>query len=204
MAMRTNSGSLRFRLTHPGFAFWLSLALVAVAAAALFAMRVEARHSPKGAIRPTPVLNTVEAPVTLTTALAKRAFLSFVPAGAADTLGQAMCAATGTVPCRLEQYPAQVTWRRIAGGRYQFVVVMTVNLRRLLAGGEIDVGHLPGASNLRTGQLAVSTNNSIYGVDMNPTTHRAVFRFDLAGNDEEVWALNWNALGIVSQNSSLQ
>lgn len=185
------------------FALLLAVVMALVAAGSLLVMRQAAAHSPKAALQPTPVLNTVQEPARVSPTLVVSALLRFVPAGDADTLGQAMCSATGTVPCSLAHYPGHVTWRQ-DGSRYLVVVTMTVHIRRLLAGGEIDLGHLPGASNLKTGQLAVSTNNSIYGVDMNPRTHQAVFRYYLAANDEEVWALNWNALGAVSQNSSLQ
>jgi len=189
---------------RPGFAALLALVLLLVAALSLAAFRFVAAKSPVNRVRPALALGSGSVSRPLTAASAASGVLTFVPQGAADSLGQAMCAATGAAPCPLHRYPGRVLVSRAAGGRFAVTVILTVDLKRLLAGGEISLGGLPGASSLKTGKLAVSTDNTIYGVSMNPHTHRAVFRYEIAQSGLKVWALNWNALGAVSQNSSLQ
>ena len=190
--------------SRPGFAALLTVLLVLVAGLSFFVLKYEAGKSPVNTVQPALAIGSgaVHAPVT--TATAARSVLSFVPSGNADSLGQAMCSATGTSPCAITRYPGRVTVSPASNGRFLVTVVLTVNLKRLLAGGEISLGHFPGSSSLKTGRLAVSTDNSIYGVNMNPATHQAVFRYYVSRSGLKVWALNWNALGAISQNASLQ
>ena len=135
---------------------------------------------------------------------ASRVLLTFVPDQDAESLGAAMCAATGQPTCSLAHFPGQVHVTRSSQNRFLVLVVMTVQVQRLLKAGRISLGSLPGASNLTTGQLAVSSNSAVYGVKMNPASHGAVFSFFLAVNGNTVWATDWNALGAVSQSASLQ
>jgi hypothetical protein len=189
---------------RPGFAALLIALLLLVAGLTFVVLKYAASKSPVTRVGPALALGSGSVRGPLTPATAREAVLTFVPSGAADSLGQAMCSATGTSPCPLDRYPGRVLVRPAASGRFLVTVVMTVDLKRLLAGGEISLGHLPGSSSLKTGKLAVSTDNTIYGVSMNPNTHQAVFQYDVSRNGLKVWALDWNALGAVSQNASLQ
>jgi|BEDMetMinimDraft_2_1075160.scaffolds.fasta_scaffold12242_2 hypothetical protein len=194
----------RRRIQVP-FALWIILALALVGAVSLWALRTVAQASPRDRVGPTPVLSASSRRMTVDRRTAAAALLTFVPAGDADNLGTAMCRATGQTTCPVPRgFPGTVTVRPGPRGRWAVTVTLTVNVPELLQRGEIVTGSVPGASDLRTGQLAVSTNDAVYGVTMNPKTHRAVFSYLLAPDASAVWALNWNALGAVSQSTSLQ
>lgn len=203
------AGGHDFRMVRRGlrvpFALWIILALVLVGAVSLWALRTVAQASPRDRVGPTPVLSATDRRVPVDRGTAGAALLTFVPAGDADNLGTAMCRATGQTACPVPTgFPGSVTVRPGPRGRWAVTVTLTVNVPELLRRGEIVTGSVPGASDLRTGQLAVSTNDAVYGVTMDPRTRRAVFSYLLAPDDSAVWALNWNALGAVSQSTSLQ
>jgi hypothetical protein len=187
------------------FVLWLVLVLAAVGAVAFWALRTVALTSPRDRVGPTPVLSANGRRIPLDRGTAGAALLTFLPAGDADNLGTAMCRATGQTACPVPNgFPGTVTVRPGPQGRWAVTVTLTVNVPELLRRGEIVTGSVPGASDLRTGQLAVSTNDAVYGVTMDPRTRQAVFSYLLAPDDSAVWALNWNALGAVSQSTSLQ
>lgn len=190
----------------PGFALVLAVLLALVGVGALLVLKAVAKSSPTRNLKPTPIENASGRARDLKTpSAAKTAFLSFVPAGDTDSLGQAMCSATGQRTCHLPaQFPGSVKISGPVHGQYVINVTLTVNLPRLESLGEVTPGSLPGMSNVASGDLAVSTNNAIYGLRMNPKTHLASFRFFLGVHGRRVWATNWNALGIVSQSTSLQ
>lgn len=192
------------QIRRPGFGALLAASLMLVAVLALLVLKYGASRSPVNNVKPALALGSGAVAAPITRATAARGLLTFVPSGDAESLEQAMCAATGTGPCSPARFPGQIAVRAASGGRFLVTMVLTVNVKRLLAGGEISLGGLPGSSSLKTGKLAVSTDNSIYGVSMNPSTHRAVFRYYVARSGRKVWALNWNALGAISQNASLQ
>lgn len=189
----------------PGFALILACLLALVGGLGFWALRIVSQSSPKGAIHPTPVLSASGAVRKIGPRSAQAALLTFVPAGDANNIGTAICRATGHNRCQIPGgFPGQIVVGPARDGHYIVTVTVPVNIRRLLAGGEISTGAAPGASDLKTGNLAVSTNEAVYGVKMNPRNHLAVYRFWLATNDTRVWALDWNALGAESQSSSLQ
>lgn len=193
------------RLQKPGFALVLTCLLALVGGLGFWALRIVSQSSPQGAIHPTPVLSASGSVRKIGLRAAQAALLTFVPAGDADNIGTAICRATGHNRCQIPgKFPGRIVVSPARDGHYVVTVTVLVNIRRLLAGGEIATGAAPGASDLNTGDLAVSTNDAVYGVKMNPRNHLAVYRFWLATNDTRVWALDWNALGAESQSSSLQ
>ncbi len=191
-------------IRRPGFGALLAALLVIVAVLALLVLKYEASRSPVNNVKPALAMGSGAVAGPLSRVTAARDVLTFVPSGDAASLEHAMCDATGTAACSPTRFPGQVAVRAVSGSRFLVTIVLRVNVRRLLAGGEISLGSLPGSSSLKTGKLAVSTDNSIYGVAMNPSTHEAVFRYYIARSGLKVWALNWNALGAISQNASLQ
>jgi hypothetical protein len=200
-AMRGKTGDAPAARPPAGWAPWIAALLAAVAIATFLVLRQFALTAPEGRIKPALAPNALPStgPVTLVNAPAR--VLAFLPAGADDTVGQALRAATGNPPGR---FPGVVEVRPDGPHRFFIAITMPVRIRHLLATGEISTGGIPGSSDLNTGKLAVSTNNAIYGVSMNPRTRRAVFLFALSRNGLNLWALNWNALGIISQSASLQ
>lgn len=190
----------------PGFALVLAVLLILVGGAALLVLKAVAARSPTRNVKPTPVESASgQVRALKTRSEVRTAFLDFIAAGDTDSFGQAMCSATGQRQCRIPQaFPGSVQITGPVAGHYVINVTLTVNLARLEALGEVTPGALPGMSNIASGDLAVSTNNAIYGIRMNPQTHRASFRFFLGVRDRRAWATNWNALGIVSQSTSLQ
>jgi hypothetical protein len=187
---------------RPGFAPFLIALLALVAAATFFVLHQYAAAVPGGRIKPAlaPSALPVTTPVTVTTA--PRRLLAFLPAGADETVGRALLEATGHATAG--PFPGRISARPTGDHRILVTVVMPVAVHRLIATGEIATGGLPGSSSLATGRLLVSTNNTVYGVTMNPRTHRAVFLFAFNRSGTKLWALNWNALGIISQSASLQ
>lgn len=194
------AGGLGHRMTVVGLVAGLAL----VGAAALYVLDNAASHLSGNSVHPAPVFSSSGYDQRVTASTAAEVLLHFVPDQDANSLGTAMCTATGQPTCRLAHFPGQVHVTRSSQNRFLVSVVMTVQVHRLLKAGEIALGSLPGASSLTTGQLAVSSNSAIYGVKMNPASHRAVFSFFLAANGSTVWATDWNALGAVSQSASLQ
>ena len=182
----------------------LLLGLALAGAAALFVLDSAAAHLSGSQVHPVPVFSSSGHAQSVTLSNAAAVLLHFVPDQDANSLGVAMCNATGQPTCSLAHYPGQVKVAEASQHRYQVTVIMTVQVHRLLQAGEISLGSLPGASSLATGELAVSSDSAIYGVKMNPTSHRAVFQFLLSATGRTVWALDWNGLGAVSQSASLQ
>jgi hypothetical protein len=185
----------------PGWAPVIALVLVLVAGLTFFVLHQFAAAAPEGRIHPAlaPSALPVSTPVTRATAGSR--VLAFVPAGATYSIGTALRAAdgypsTGGLPLRITVTPD--------GRQFLVTLWLPVNVRHLVQRGEISLGSLPGASSLTSGRLAVSTDNAIYGVAMSPKSHLAVFRFAIARNGQSLWALNWNALGLISQSTSLQ
>ncbi|MDA8199007.1 MAG: hypothetical protein M0Z54_06205 [Thermaerobacter sp.] len=194
------AGGLGHRMTVVGLVAGIAL----VGAAALYVLDSAASHLSGNSVHPAPVFSSSGYSQQVTASTAAEVLLHFVPDQDANNLGTAMCTATGQPTCRLAHFPGQVHVSRSSENRFLVSVVMTVQVHRLLKAGEISLGSLPGASSLTSGQLAVSSNSAIYGVKMNPSSHRAVFSFLLAANGSTVWATDWNALGAVSQSASLQ
>ncbi len=194
------AGAAHHRLTVVGLLGGVAL----LGAGALYALDSAASHLSGNSVRPVPVLGSSGFDQRVTTSTAADVLLHFVPEQDVNSLGTAMCAATGQSTCSLAHFPGQVHVTRSPENRFLVSVVMTVQVQRLLKAGEISLGSLPGSSNLATGQLAVSSNSAIYGVKMNPASHRAAFSFYLAASGSTVWATDWNALGAVSQSASLQ
>ena len=183
----------------------LILALLVAAAGAYYALHGAAVGVSHGAVHPTPVFSSAGYDQRVTPDSASRVLLTFVPDQDAESLGAAMCAATGHAVCAIPGgFPGRVTVGALHDGHYPVTVQMSVDVARLLRRGEILTGSLPGDSNLAAGELAVSTNSAVYGVNMDPRAHTAIYTFWLASDGGEVWATNWNALGAVSQSTSLQ
>jgi hypothetical protein len=178
--------------------------LAAVGAGAFLVLHSAADHLEGGAVRPTPVYSSTGVNQPVSESGAAQALLRFVPDQDANSLGAAMCSATGQPQCSLSHFPGQIRVTAAPHRRFLVTVTMRVRVKRLIASGEVVTGSLPGASSLASGHLAVSTNSAIYGVNMNPRTHTAVFTFWISRRGGTVWATNWNALGAVSQSSSLQ
>jgi len=131
------------------------------------------------------------------------ALLSFRPANDSETVEAAILTATGQRLGAGGHFPGQVRVSAGPSGRWQVAVAVPVNLAYLEHIGAITTGPLPGASDLKTGQLEVSGTNHVYAVTMNPKTHVAVFRFQISRDDAFLWPRNWNAVGVVSQTDSL-
>lgn len=179
---------------------FLAAVMVAVAAASFGAFQWFAARSPttKLPIAPEPNQARVH-PLTRRAALAGL-FAFVVAGGPSDSVRAALASATGhlnhPLPFRADVGPEQ-------RGRYRIVVVIPVDVKALLRRGEIMTAHLPGRSDLKAGYLEINADNATYAVRMNTKTHRARFAFAIAADDRTLWALDWNALGIVSQSASL-
>lgn len=179
---------------------FLATLMVAVAVASFAAFQWFAGRSPKERVPLAPEPNQAVAhPLTRRTALV--GLFRFVVAGeSSEPIRGALGAATGY---RGHSLPFQATVYPERNGRYRIVLVIPVDVKALLRRGEIMTARLPGHSDLKTGYLEINGTNATYAVRMNPRTHRARFAFAIASNDRLVWALNWNALGIVSQSAPL-
>jgi hypothetical protein len=189
------------RPRRPGWVLAIIGVLAVVAAGTFYVLSRYEAAAPKHLIHPAYAPGALPTTGVVTPGNAVRRLLAFLPEGAYFTIAQALRQADGyRAGARL---PATFTVRR-DGARWLVTVRLPVDVRYLEQVGEISVGAVPGASDLRSGNLAVSTNEAIYGVDMNPRTHVAVYRFLLGRRGGAVWALNWNALGIISQSDSLQ
>jgi hypothetical protein len=184
---------------------WLVVVLLAVGLAAAFLVL-------RGANRASPVAvaNVFEPHGPLTAATAGPALLAVRPAtvegtNVADTVGipleQAMLQATGNRLGPHGRFPGRVTVVPDASRRgYLVTVVLTVDVEHLLKTGDIVVGWWPGSSNLKNGLLNVTVKaGQVYGIRMNPRTHVAVFRFDIARSGQNVASLNWNANAVLEQ-----
>lgn len=187
---------------RPGWVLAIIAMMGLVAAGTVFVLRQYQAAAPRTLIKPAYAPGALPSPGPVTRTNARERFLAFLPEGAYYTMGRALRQADGYPPGA--SFPADIAVRRDGATRWWVTVHVPVNVAYLTRVGEIAVGSVPGASDIRTGQLAVSTNESIYGVSMNPKTHVAVYRFLLAKNGRSVWALNWNGLGIISQSDSLQ
>ncbi|PSR32332.1 MAG: hypothetical protein C7B46_14675 [Sulfobacillus benefaciens] len=178
----------------------LVIALVLIGAGTLLILNHFASHTTNTVpLSPTPQGGKVVAihnPQQVPTAL-----LQFIPLGASDSIGTALMHATGNT--QANRLPAHFRVYLTSQHRYFVSISILVNIRLLEQDGEIITGHAPGASSLKSGDLYIAGNMHGYGVRMNPHTHLAIFEFYLSPQDTTVWAINWNALGIISQNSSL-
>lgn len=177
----------------------LVLILIAIGLGTIASLRFVAKHSTtvRVPLSPTPQGGTV---IGITSAnQVPKAVLNFLPLGASDTIQMAIRHATGN----LKSFPARYQIQHLADHQYQVTISIPVNLKVLERGGEIIRGGAPGASSLKAGDLYVAGNMHGYAVHMNPKTDLAQFKFYLAPNDRTIWAVNWNALGIISQNDSL-
>lgn len=187
---------------------WLAALLVVVAmgvsgSAVLAGMMIFARHSPKTVIA-APIFNANRTPKAVTAQNAKRMLLTFLPVQDTETVGDALLHATGHPGSPvLAVLGPDMAVRQGTHHRWHITVSVPVNVAYLMGHGEVTAGHFPGASDLATGHLYVAGNLTGYSINMNPKTHVAVFRFALSPDDLSIWALNWNALGIVSQNEPL-
>lgn len=178
----------------------LVVMLVAIGLATLFVLDQFSKHTAKTVpMSPTPQGGAAIA--IRSSSAVPNALLSFLPLGASDSLGMALKHATGNIGDKT--LPAHFTVYMTKRHRYFVSAAVPVNVKVLERGGEIITGSAPGASSLQSGDLYVAGNMHGYGVQMNPKTHIAVFEFYLAPRDNTVWAINWNALGIISQNDSL-
>lgn len=174
--------------------------LAAVGGGSLLAFRWVAASSPKH-LAPTAILSASQKPVALTLASAKSALLAFHPANDTETVGQALRTATGQVGTRT--FPGRITVTQTAAGKFDLVVTVPVNVKYLLRHGEIHLGNVPGSSSLEQGKILVAGNTTVYSLSMDPKTRVARFHFALNPDDTMLWAYDWNANGIVSQNDSL-
>ncbi len=175
--------------------------LIAIGLGTISALMLVAKHSTKAEVplSPTPQGGTVTS--IKNSRQVPKALLNFLPLGASDSIQMALRHATGNV--NPLSFPAHYQVRRLANHRYLITITIPVDVNVLERGGEIITGGAPGSSSLKTGDLYVAGNMHGYAVRMNPKTHLAQFQFYLAQNDRTIWAVNWNALGIISQNSSL-
>jgi hypothetical protein len=184
---------------------WLVVVLLAVGlVAGLMVLHSANRASP------VTVATVFEPHGPLTAATAGAALLALRPAtvegtNVADMVGipleQAMLEATGNQVAPGGRFPGRVTVAPDASGRgYLVTVVLPVNVPHLLRAGDITVGWWPGSSNMKTGLLNVTVKaGQVYGIRMNPRTHVAVFRFDIARSGQNVASLNWNANAVLEQ-----
>lgn len=188
--------------TRRGFTLGLIVVMAAVGALSLWAWQKASQAGHSAAIPAAATKNARPQRTLLhTPAQVRAAFLAFLPLGDHLDVEQALLHATGH-PQGAATFPGRIGIQAQANG-YRIQVTMPVDLAYLERTQEIVGGHLPGASDLKTGQLLVNGNDHVWAVDMDPRTRQATYLFVLGRHGHTLWALNWNARGIVSQNDSL-
>jgi hypothetical protein len=181
---------------------WIAAAVVGVAALTGATLKVVRALLPPAAEYGAATGN-VGPRIAVTRATAVRALLAFQPTGDVESVGTALAYATRDRP-NLAGSGTAFAVRPGPGGSMVVTARLPVDVAFLRRVHAVRTRFGPNLSDLAAGRLYVNAaDDNAYGIVMDPHTHVAVFSFRLSADDGSIWALNLNALQVVSQTQSL-